>query len=340
MPTSLATFLRRRVIHNIETDFALLLYISSGHPICALTSRRARYIQCRIRIDLLHIFPLPAISTNPINIATMRELSLDQVKQHQVNLLRLFRDFCDQNNLRYYLAYGTLLGAVRNGGYIPWDDDIDVMMPRGDYIEFVRLYNGSTFNSVSEVYDFSLDIRHSWPYAKLSQKNTMLVEDANLMHESLGVNIDIFPIDKLPQSSWAAHLSVHLISLCNGILAAKRVRFSANRSNFRNGLLAIARLLGSAISYKFILRLINRVAVSTSYRLSDFEGCAVGVYREREIMNARIFAGSGFAMFEGEIYRVPQEFDAFLTNIYGDYMILPPIEFRVSRHRFRAFSFD
>ena len=130
----------------------------------------------------------------------MQILSIDEVRKIQIERLQYLEKKCIENNLRYYLAYGTLLGAVRHKGYIPWDDDIDVVMPRADYEKFLNLMSKDTHSYIKIVH---LDNRKHFfgPYAMLINTQTGMSHNAVRQEyiDGLGVYIDIFPLDGRPE---------------------------------------------------------------------------------------------------------------------------------------------
>ena len=138
----------------------------------------------------------------------MREISFEEAKTIEKDILLDIVDFCDTHGLRYYIAYGTLIGAVRHQGFIPWDDDIDINMPREDYNEFLRTYNAERENY--RVIDPRSDIaRHS--FAKVIDVRTVKDEPMINCREPLGIDVDIFPLDGMPDDmqaydAWYAEL--------------------------------------------------------------------------------------------------------------------------------------
>jgi|AGTN01.3.fsa_nt_gi LPS biosynthesis protein len=125
----------------------------------------------------------------------MRELTQDELKDRAFELLKEFRDVCEKNNLRYYLTGGTLLGAVRHKGFIPWDDDIDVAMPRIDYLKFLKIYKREY--DKNNLFAYEINKNYKYMFAKLCDKDTSLIEFDFDCKEKLGVYLDIFPIDGL-----------------------------------------------------------------------------------------------------------------------------------------------
>lgn len=118
----------------------------------------------------------------------------------ELEILELFDNICRNNNLKYYAAYGTLLGAIRHEGMIPWDDDIDVYMFRDDYNRFLSIAK----DSLSEPYELqnAYNCDHFWPFSKIRNKNTTAIEFTNYPKDfNQGIFIDIFPLDDIPENS-------------------------------------------------------------------------------------------------------------------------------------------
>lgn len=128
----------------------------------------------------------------------MHPIELDELKSIELDILLAFHDYCEQKGLSYMLYYGTLLGAVRHQGFIPWDDDIDVVMPRDDYEAFFRSFPcDSSFETIKLI---SYRDRSSiYPFIKLVDTRTEVVEDFVDPRYKTGVWIDIFPMDGLPE---------------------------------------------------------------------------------------------------------------------------------------------
>lgn len=124
----------------------------------------------------------------------MKKIETEEMKKLELDMLIDVAKFCDENDIRYYLSGGTLLGAVRHKGFIPWDDDIDISMPRPDYLKFVSTYNGSS--EFYQVQSIENNDKYWRTFAKVFDTRTYLKEDAIRMpKDGNGVFIDIFPID-------------------------------------------------------------------------------------------------------------------------------------------------
>lgn len=120
-----------------------------------------------------------------------KTIDIKELKKIQLGLLNALDDYCVQNDLTYYLAYGTLIGAIRHKGYIPWDDDIDVMMPREDYNKFIANFNNDKHASNVKAISHEIDTDYYLSFAKLINKSTVMQEEVNSDYQ-IGVYIDVF----------------------------------------------------------------------------------------------------------------------------------------------------
>ena len=128
----------------------------------------------------------------------MKEINVDELKKIQIEILDYVSDFCKKNNINYWIDSGTLLGAVRHKGYIPWDDDIDIGMLRDDYEKFMSLFNKN--NKSNYVFDcFELNKKCPYPYGKILDTNTIMYEPDEKTGIKSSVFIDLFPYDNIPE---------------------------------------------------------------------------------------------------------------------------------------------
>jgi len=146
----------------------------------------------------------------------MKKLSLKEIRKIQLEIMDSFSAFCDLHGLRYFLDAGTLLGAIRHKGFIPWDDDVDICMPRPDYERFLKL----TSRKLNENIIVSTEFDGIYAMPKLIDKRTTLIEFPKTIKNRIGVYVDLFPKDGIPE-----------LSLWNRILC-KRVAFNAKKNWF------------------------------------------------------------------------------------------------------------
>ncbi len=263
----------------------------------------------------------------------MKEIKdINELRSIQLEALKDVHKFCKENNLRYFLAYGTLLGAVRHKGYIPWDDDIDIIMPRPDYEQFFKLYGNKTY----EASCFKSNKIHPYLYGKVYDKRTILKENITFDLEN-GVYIDIFPLDGIPANQQEAQKLFRKIHRLKKVMNLKKNKINGGRRGLsKQVVFIILQSFVFFISYKWIVNKINNLAQRIPYNFANnyvsvlTEGGYPTVHLKRDCEDYTLMA------FEGALFNVPKEYDKILTNIYGDYMQLPPESKRVSTHSFKA----
>lgn len=270
----------------------------------------------------------------------MKQLDLAEMKQIQMDMLVEFDRVCSEYGFRYSLCGGTLLGAIRHNGYIPWDDDIDVMMPRPDFEQLMQVKPKAPY-----YFQSPLDIKTSGPYiysfGKMYHTNTKLIEFPSSKKIVSHVYLDIFPIDGVPSDS-AEHLrlyrKVHKYVLLN---RAMEISYY-NRDN-----LALSRpkrlgwqiiwIARNVLPRKFAMKKAWKLATKYPFDQCKEVGSLVAGYGPQEK-----FPVSAFSMrkkdFEGIDFSIISGYDIYLRKLYGDYMIPPPKEKRISQHDAVAFD--
>ena len=209
----------------------------------------------------------------------MLELQLEQLKQIELDILKQFHQYCIKHNLRYFLTGGTLLGAVRHKGFIPWDDDIDVCMPRTDYEKFISCFSFDPLNEILQVATITSLKGYYLPFAKLMRRDTILKEKTS-SHLELGVYIDIFPLDNMSDDYETACKLFHSTSYFRKMLTFKNITLSSSRAFWKNLVLLIGKICICWLPRICILKtLITKSRVYEEEKLSRFVCAAVmGTY--------------------------------------------------------------
>lgn len=254
-------------------------------------------------------------------------IGLDELKRIQLDMLVDVDRFCRANNIRYSLAYGTLLGAIRHGGYIPWDDDIDICMPRPDYERFISTYSGC--QGCYKCYSTKLFPDYMLSFAKVSDERTVLCETLYEKDE-FGIYIDVFPVDAMGEKKQIIK-SIWL----NRFLNTKKAVLG-HRSLKKDIILALGKVVLYPVSTSKVLSVMETVA--SKYRFGDTPTCEIFCSStvERENVPTSYFFDYDSAIFEGFSFCVVRNFDDYLTALYGNWRELPPVEKRVSTHVFEA----
>lgn len=271
-------------------------------------------------------------------MSVMKEITLDEIKEIQLNILKHVDSFCHENNIRYYLAGGTLLGAIRHKGFIPWDDDIDIIMPRPDYIRFIKIYMEQIEGNykLSSIYN---NKHHLYTFAKIFDNRTLKIEDGiDYGNNNIdGIGIDIFPMDGLPEH----------IDISNKFFEQQRKYFryyslSVSKlpkcGELRNIIKLIATPLLKFIGKNRIIKFINERSMKYNFKTSKYVAVSVvPYYGNKERVVKSNFIQQIKVEFEGYFFDAPFGYDEYLTNHYGDYLKLPPEEKRVSHHKYKAY---
>ena len=271
----------------------------------------------------------------------MLELTLQQIRQIELDLLIEFDKICNEKGYRYSLGGGTLLGAIRHNGFIPWDDDIDVMMPRPDYEKFINysLNNNIPFTLITHT---TME-GYNGLFAKLSDSTTVLQDNLIKDDYDLGVNIDIFPIDGLGNSEIEARKILKKTELQREILNAiswKRYFRSKTHGLIFEPIRLALYYTSRFINPKKILKSVDEKNLKYSFDSSSYAGCICGSYRTKEIMKKEVFEKYIDVKFENNIFKAVSDYDTYLTKLFGNYMVLPPEKERVTHHSFQAFYKD
>lgn len=261
-----------------------------------------------------------------MNYNNLKKVRNDENKRISLDILIDVASFCEKSDIEYYLACGTLLGAVKYKGYIPWDDDIDIMMPRPSYNRFLSEYKGKY-----KVLSPSFGIFY---YAKVYDDSTIKIEAGKdyKKFKPIGIDIDVFPLDGIVNDEKVIH------RLMNSSKKLETLLLLSNQPIFyrKNPIKAINRIIPRIIGSKSIVRLIEKNAQTYKYEDSEY------VIRMRNTpngftgaLNKNVYYPAKKKEFEGHLFNVPNDYDMWLKRFYGNnYMSQePPIEIQKSHHK-------
>lgn len=264
----------------------------------------------------------------------MQELTLEEIQQESFKVLLKFKELCEANDWKYWLSYGTLIGAVRHNGFIPWDDDIDVWMPRSDYEKFIQY----CIDNESELMPFTLKHyrtckEYIYPIARLVDTRYK-IDYADMKDYGLGLFIDIYPLDNIDLSDQS------FIKKINSIIRKISVLGPTVYKPAHNPIKNILKHAYYTVNKnKSLYKLLKKIDITAQkYNDKQCEHVACLVWETRDFMEKRFFEHSVKMMFNGVELDVPAEYDALLTYVYGDYMKLPPEEQRVAHHFYSAYK--
>lgn len=271
----------------------------------------------------------------------MNELSLKEIQSASLEILKIVADICEEQNLSYFLAYGTLIGAIRHHDYIPWDDDVDIMMPRPDY-EKLLVYLDNHASDLLPLQLMNDETVENYPYmiSRVSDSRYRL-DVTNEKTYGIGVFIDIYPLDGLGDDRDEAIKTINRgKDLSSMIFLATRKYFhkgntkSIAKTIFKLPAFVYAKVCGKNYFAKQSLQFVNQY----SYANSKYVGCVIWpTYRERDLYERCLFDETVTVDFGKYQFKAPKEYDKILTQIYGDYMSLPPERDRTPHHLYSAY---
>lgn len=243
-----------------------------------------------------------------------------------------FHRFCVENSIQYYALGGTMLGAARHQGFIPWDDDIDVGLPRKDYENLkLLLANKQIDNYVLEMPD-SENLDFATPYAKLYDVTTTLIENYRKPLKR-GIFIDIFPLDGLDNDFEIATKKFNMIKNKYNYLMTKVASLNSNREFYKNAAIVLSRCLPSNSKTVRNLRMeIDDMCQKNDFFSCEFGGNILGNWGMKEIMSNSIMGTPVEYDFNGIKIYGAEKYDKYLSHLYGDWRKLPPKEKQITHH--------
>lgn len=267
-------------------------------------------------------------------------LPFGEVQQIALGVLKHIHSVCEERGLRYTLAYGTLIGSIRHNGFIPWDDDIDIMMPRPDFEKFVEYYSNHDTGPFKLM---NLDNADIYPYFNTRVFDTRTyIEVKNEAPYGMGIFVDVCAMDGLG-NDWDKALSIMSKSkrLCSSMFLVTRNKFyiGLTKGIKKKILKYPAYIFTHLLGKDFFVKKMHRLVQSRDYDNSRYVGCLLwSTYSpQKEVMEKEWIENVVLRQFEDAFFYVSVYYDKMLTRLYGDYMKLPPEEDRVYHHLYFAY---
>jgi len=247
----------------------------------------------------------------------MASYDIETLHQHILQIMLTIDRVCQEHDIRYYCWAGTMLGAVRHKGFIPWDDDMDICMPRPDYDRFLT-HAHEWLPQPLEALSIETSATYPGSFAKIVDSSTTLIERAHSDYVA-GIYIDVFPIDGAPKAKWARQIAVTRYKLLDKLL------YFLHRDPYKHGhgpsswpVLAIQKLF----SHEWARRQLRAANLAYDYDKSDY----VLDYDDGVdgVLPKRVLGTPQPVEFEGHRVMGVEHADEYLRQKYGDYMVVPP----------------
>ena len=272
----------------------------------------------------------------------MRELSLKEIQEYSLELLKGTTDICENKGFRYFLVYGTLLGAIRHNGFIPWDDDIDIMMPRNDYEMLIQHFESNNY-VINGMRMLNYRTNKEYPYyiVRITDDRFKLIVD-NEKEFKQGIFIDVYPYDGLGNERKIANricIKGEILSSFCFQASRKKYAFEYTKGIIRKFLKFPMFVLSKIIGKFYFQNKLDKIKNLYNYDDSKYVGCAVwnscgaGIVQERKWFSEYIMH-----IFGKYSFRIPKDYDNILSHIYGDYMKLPPENERYGHHYYKVYK--
>ena len=261
---------------------------------------------------------------------------VNEIQQMELGIMEYIHEVCQKIGVKYFLAYGSLIGAVRHQGFIPWDDDMDICMLREDY-EKLQDYLIANPDERYEVMSYKNNLNYVYPFMKVQDNHTYLLEEDVRIDSNMGIYVDIFPVDGYEDDVEFKNKMTKLIKKRQ--LSCYTFKGITNTKSVLNSLL---RYVSVIIFYftntnKYVAQIEE---LAKSRKVSDYEQVDYLIYKD---MNKPVWRREWLEQvttgtFEGKEFTIPKNYHEILTSDYGDYMQLPPVEQRVSHHDFKLWK--
>ena len=253
--------------------------------------------------------------------------TLKKLHDVELEIIDEFVRICEKHKLNYSLMAGTLLGAIRHSGFIPWDDDVDVCMMREEYDKFIKIAKEELSDKYYlDCFEYNRD--YHLPFAKIRKNNTIFDEEpSHHLKNHKGIYIDIFPLENVNEKGIKmAYFRTFIIkTLVDAILVKYKIR---KLKDTRHLVFVIPFLI---FGKRCLMRIQNWFITKNKNNKSKYVACEVSSYAfQKEVFLREDFFPTKEIKFEDRKYKVMKEYDKYLSSIYGDYMKLPPKEKRIN----------
>lgn len=258
---------------------------------------------------------------------------IDYIHNIDIEIVNEINKICEKNNIKYFMLGGTFLGAIRHNGFIPWDDDMDFGMFRNDYEKFIEVAQNELPSNMILV-NYKTDKNYHYYITRIQDINTNIKEERlNDNSKNTHISIDIFPLDGVPNNYFLKKVFCFRI-MFHRALMSMCYKESIDKKRKRNAIEKLLIMFLSILPINLVTNAykekekIDRIMKKQNVENSLFVANLMGAYRTKEIYRKDYFINVKKYKFENLELLGPIDYDSFLSELYGDYMKLPPIEER------------
>lgn len=274
----------------------------------------------------------------------MKLLDIKETQGFALNILKYISKICEEQNITYFLMWGTLIGAIRHNGFIPWDDDIDICMPRSDYNRFIDYFE-SVSTGRYQLYRRGKTLNYYFSLPRIIDTETIILGERkdNIEQKDCGIFVDIYPLDYVGDTREECKKFFKTQMRYEWLKGlAQQKQFVKSKSNYLNTFVKIpfyiyAKIKGGEFFYQKMEKHANAKHSDSALFCCSCYGTG-GMNIDKLIFPSSLFEEGLNQSFEGFLFKIPNGYDEILTQIYGDYLQLPPVEDRVGHHEYKAYK--
>lgn len=272
-----------------------------------------------------------------------KSLGIKDIQKVSLEILKFVANICEREGYRYCLIYGTLIGAIRHKGYIPWDDDVDIMMPRPDYEKFLEYANTHKDEmGVYKIFNRRMNTDYIYGITRISDSRYVIIKEDE-KNCGMGIFIDIYPYDGLGNDHKKA---IELLTVtrhyCDTIADMTRKEWKVPETlNWKGKISYIINMYANKFrGVGYFHSKINSLRKGYQFENSRYVGPLMWYFMKPHTVcyDHSLFDEFIKVPFEDGEFYVPKEYDKLLTQAYGDYMTPPPIEKRIYHHQYKAYK--